>query len=119
MYFKSTQLKAISGWAFNGCTSLSAVYINLDYKNIKNYGSSFITKNGNDAMKGKLYAFAEADPGANVDFGGFSDYFAGTWHFIEGEDETLEHIQIWASADFTNHLQNVTLFFEDRTKYEA
>lgn len=113
VYFMCTTFYQCVG-SFSGCNALQAVYFARSYSGIKSVTTMF-QDDVFGYIRGKCYAYADSDPGADVDFGDWSDYFVGTWHY-EGEEKP-ENAVIWEHTDTASI--GVTLFFEDRTKYEA
>ena len=111
VYFKNPEFQLINMGTFKGCTSLKAVYFARDYSTIKN----MVTFIYNDEfLKGHCYAYASSNPGTNVDFGKWSDYFVGTWHFDSTGEQTFEHIVIWNAEPTT---VNYVLYVSKRKEY--
>lgn len=115
VYLLNTGFYQIAG-DFGDCTSLKAVYFARNHSQIAEITAFILGVKANDAIKGKCYAFATSNPGTSVDFGSYSDYFVGTWHY--NGDSTPENATVWG-ASTQAAATTITLFFEDRTKFRG
>lgn len=107
---------------FLGCPNFKALYIQKPYNEVVG-STEWIFPETQAAyghpLYGKVYVYADSDPGT-INWGRWADYMGGTWHWDESGEQGIENVKVWDSEEVTKTgIENVTLFFEDRTKYEA
>lgn len=102
---------------FRGCSSLKAVYIE---RNATSFTGSHPSVNigigiNNDALKGKLFFYTEAQPDGSMTFEKYTDYFAGLWHYSDVSHPSLDNVVVWPT-DAATTAQTAVAFYDDKRR---
>ena len=108
--------------AFAGCTKFEALFFPFDYTFVNDAKTrNTIVTLGNEALIGHCYAYAAEPPqddswllGDDGKEAPAAKYFAGTWHYIDGEERSFDNVAIWDTAKTVS--TQTTLFYIEKRK---
>ncbi len=107
---------------FVGCPNFKALYVQKPYKEVvgsENWIFPETQAANGHPLYGKVYVYADSDPGT-IDWGEWADFMGGTWHWDGSQEQGIENVRVWGAEEpAVIGMENVTLFCEGRTKYEA